>query len=550
MTVQVTADIPDVGVALGETALKGVQRQLAVDFLVYRATISQELRKTNPDKKVTRDVLKELHGNLEGYWKDVFNPTIRAGYIGSSTRLDKEVSEAAVGKYSGVLADQINSVSDKAFLEGYHAAVNKGWEKAVAWQRISEAYGLDPAQMRQWVSYYPTEGYHPEEIPKKSKDQKDKMLKARASRIGDNEGTNLQNLGKQIEWQQQHIKGDIPDLAKKVWRTAKDELVCPVCAPMDAIAIPINAKFKTGNGKFFVPPVHVNCRCSVYILRAEDDIVKAMGRDRYNRDAKGRFARSEGRTGRNISRRMSAFQVEHEAVLPPRQKSQKEKEKEYLYSLPHVIASLPHEAQQAMNMPVSVQAQAKENKKIKAKRSEKVKAKKAGKDNAKQNLKLTATQLQKLIRNDKTIKLEGLAYSSNSESADPNILHYKDIGQYTVGELIDRGILLKEPVDEINMANTNTDQTAFVVVLPEGAVLMDKDGNVSSESTARLLRTDKAIASFSRESADDVEIGPSMDAMQRESIGEELPVDLDFHTFVPEEDMDRYEEHGNLLITD
>lgn len=548
MTVQVTADIPDVGVALGDTALKGVQRQLAVDFLVYRATISQELRKTNPDKKVTQDVLKELHGNLEGYWKDVFNPTIRAGYIGSTTNLDKEVAEAAVGKYSGVLADQINSVSDKAFLEGYHAALNKGWEKAVAWQRISEAYGLDPAQMRQWVSYYPTEGYHPEEIPKKSKDQRDKMLKSRAERIGDNEGTNLQNLGKQIEWQQQHIKGDIPDLAKKVWRTAKDELVCPVCAPMDAIAIPVNAQFKTANGKYFVPPVHVNCRCSVYILRAEDDVVKSMGRDRYNRDAKGRFARTEGRTSRNISRRMSAFQVEHEVVLPPKKKSQKEKEKEYLYSLPHVIASLPHEAKQVMNTPVSVQAQEKENKKIKAKRSEKIRAKKTGKDNAQQNLKLTANQKTKLIRNDSTITLEGSAYSA--ETDDPNVLHYKNIGQYTVGELIDKGILEKEPVDNINMANTGGDYTAFAVVLPKGAVIMDKDGKVSSESTARLLRTDHATSTFSRDSHDDVEMSASVDAMQRESIGEDLPIGIDIHTFVPEEDMDSYEEHGNLLITD
>ena len=342
------------------TELKGVQRQLAVDFIVYRTVVSEELKQKNPKGKATAAVLEEMHGNLEQYWEEVFNPTIRAGYLSTGTKLDNEVAEAAVGKYSGVLADQINSVSDKAFLEGYHAALNKGWEKAVAWQRIADAYGLDPAQMRQWVSYYPTEGYHPDEIPKKSKDQKDKMLKARASRIGDNEGTNLQNLGKQIEWQQQHIKGDIPDLAKKVWRTAKDELVCPVCAPMDAIAIPVKAKFKTSNGEYFVPPVHVNCRCSVYILRAEDDVVKRMGNDRFNRDAKGRFSRTEQRTSRNLERRSNAFGVQHEAVVPPKEKkSQEQLEKEKLYALPLAGEDIPLAMEQRMKAPASEEAQEK-----------------------------------------------------------------------------------------------------------------------------------------------------------------------------------------------
>lgn len=440
------------------TELKGVQRQLAVDFLVYRTVVSEELKQKNPKGKATAAVLEEMHGNLEQYWEEVFNPTIRAGYLSTGTKLDNEVAEAAVGKYSGVLADQVNSVSDKAFLEGYNAALNKGWEKAVAWQRIADAYGLDPAQMRQWVSYYPTEGYHPDEIPKKSKDQKDKMLKARASRIGDNEGTNLQNLGKQIEWQQQHIKGDIPDLAKKVWRTAKDELVCPVCAPMDAIAIPVKAKFKTSNGEYFVPPVHVNCRCSVYILRAEDDIVKRMGNDRFNRDLNGRFSRTEKRTGRSMERqssafvpRASAFGVQHEAVVPPKEKkSQEQLEKEKLYSLPLAGESLPLAMQEQMKAPEPKKAIANDD----AKRSEEDKA--------------------KYKRNAQT--MYGLVLESDLATAEDG--HALADAPVLEGFSDDEDSVFR---DMISNNERGYGARYSLVAINPGAGLFDKDGNLSTE---------------------------------------------------------------------
>lgn len=265
-----------------------VRKRLSVNFLVYRNMISKHLL-DNPNKKVTKEALKEMHRDFAGYWHDMFDPDIAAG-MGA----DEEFIKAVVGKYSGDLADQVNDVSDKAFIEGYNAALNKGWDKAVAWERISETYGVDPAQMRSWVLYYPEGGYHPEKIPKKSKEQSEKLLYERANRIATHEAWSLKQLGKQAEWTQKIMKGDLPQGTKKIWVTAKDELVCPVCAPMDNIVADVNDQFKTTAGKFFTPPVHINCRCEIYLQF--DVVAKSIGDDRWNRDLRGRFSRFEQRS--------------------------------------------------------------------------------------------------------------------------------------------------------------------------------------------------------------------------------------------------------------
>lgn len=264
------------------------RRQLSVNFLVYRNLISQHLL-DNPRKKITKDAMKEIHRDFAGYWHDMFDPDIAQGMSA-----DEEFIKAAVGKYSGDLAEQVNDVSDKAFIEGYNAAVNKGWERAVAWERIANEYGLDPAQMRSWVLYYPEEGYHPTEIPAKSQEQADRMLYERANRIATHEAWSLKQLGKQAEWTQRVMKGDLPKDTKKIWVTAKDELVCPVCAPMDNVLVGVTEQFKTSTGKFFAPPVHINCRCEIYLQF--DAVAKSWGEDRWNRDKRGRFSRFEQRS--------------------------------------------------------------------------------------------------------------------------------------------------------------------------------------------------------------------------------------------------------------
>lgn len=280
-----------------EGAVAQLSKQLNTAFLVYRGLMSGELKKS-PATSTTEETAKvviEAASRIKDYWSANFSPNIKAGLkIGG---LDDPTAAIMAGKYAGKLADQINEVSDRAFLQGYHAALNKNWDKALAWQRISEAYGIDPAQMRKWVSYYPEDGYHPQDIPDKSRSLLNKMLGERGKRIGEHESWSIKQIGKQTYWSQQVASGNIPATAKKVWYTARDELVCPVCAPLDGIAIAITEEFDTGSGDFFVPPLHVNCRCEIN-LQFPDVVTKAMGKDTYNRDKNGRFASIESRAAK------------------------------------------------------------------------------------------------------------------------------------------------------------------------------------------------------------------------------------------------------------
>ena len=57
----------------------------------------------------------------------------------------------------------------------------------------------------------------------------------------------------------------------KEWVTANDELVCPLCGPLDGEVVPINGDFSDGT---HAPPRHPRCRCGVSpvpILDMEDE---------------------------------------------------------------------------------------------------------------------------------------------------------------------------------------------------------------------------------------------------------------------------------------
>jgi hypothetical protein len=97
------------------------------------------------------------------------------------------------------------------------------------------------------------------------------LLSQRAKRIVDNESEVARNFGTQITLMTAMQHGYLPADSRKVWLTAVDERVCPVCAPMDSVAVQIESPFhvRAHSGvlshdvSLWVPPAHPLCRCRI-----------------------------------------------------------------------------------------------------------------------------------------------------------------------------------------------------------------------------------------------------------------------------------------------
>lgn len=57
----------------------------------------------------------------------------------------------------------------------------------------------------------------------------------------------------------QQLQREFPDVAViKTWYTNNDDLVCPICAPLNGMVVLLDQEFTDG---IDAPPAHVNCRC-------------------------------------------------------------------------------------------------------------------------------------------------------------------------------------------------------------------------------------------------------------------------------------------------
>ncbi|CAB4130442.1 Phage head morphogenesis domain containing protein [uncultured Caudovirales phage] len=96
-----------------------------------------------------------------------------------------------------------------------------------------------------------------------------KYLAYRARTIARTEAIRTNNMGIQDAWQQAIDKGLVnEDLVRKIWIVAKDERLCLHCAPIPSMNPPKGIRhaqsFKTPDGPTLIPPLHPNCRCTIF----------------------------------------------------------------------------------------------------------------------------------------------------------------------------------------------------------------------------------------------------------------------------------------------
>jgi len=96
---------------------------------------------------------------------------------------------------------------------------------------------------------------------------------ARAGRIAVTEVTRVYAEGNEAAWK-------ATDLVQgRRWNTGNDELVCPICAPLNGVVSPFGYPFVHPETRetYNNPPAHVNCRCfETPVLESDEDFARML----------------------------------------------------------------------------------------------------------------------------------------------------------------------------------------------------------------------------------------------------------------------------------
>lgn len=89
-----------------------------------------------------------------------------------------------------------------------------------------------------------------------------RLRDSRLTTMAQTEALTTFHLAREAQWIRAVNDGSMPLDTQKMWVTAKDELVCKVCRPMDGQTAPLGSPFE-GEVTLLAPTAHPNCRCII-----------------------------------------------------------------------------------------------------------------------------------------------------------------------------------------------------------------------------------------------------------------------------------------------
>lgn len=181
-------------------------------------------------------------------------------------------------RYPKVIAEYYNTTSHKGFKRMAAGLIDRGWGGKRTTDAMLNAIGLDERgakaalnRLKILETKTKSQSKVGSQLSKFTRDSRDRRLDAFAA----TETMKAINFGQQFLWEEAIKAGDLPKDTRKVWITAADERVCPVCQPMDKMSAKMSGQFKTKAGKVIVPPIHPRCRCTI----VPDIFIGSMGID-------------------------------------------------------------------------------------------------------------------------------------------------------------------------------------------------------------------------------------------------------------------------------
>lgn len=116
-----------------------------------------------------------------------------------------------------------------------------------------------------------SQGVPEKDITRRVERYKNSLLRERAEVIARNETHKAAGAGQQAAWDEAARKGYIDKTEQsKVWIVTWDEVLCPLCEPMDGMAVGMDEAFDTPNGPMDWPDMHPQCRCSANLVRTDE----------------------------------------------------------------------------------------------------------------------------------------------------------------------------------------------------------------------------------------------------------------------------------------
>jgi hypothetical protein len=213
------------------------------------------------------------HALRRSNWARLLSPAEKKE-LSNSTLL---VSSIWARHYAANLAAGLGTGSADGLLVSLSTVERLGIAESLAWRLVHNAAGLPPGQTTSVMQVAQNRfnlarrSNLPISANTLARDIAKLYLSRRTRLILENEDQVARNFGTQLLLMNAVRKGFIPADTRKVWVTAVDERVCPVCAPMDSVAIGLGEKFRLHAHRgllrhdidLWVPPAHPNCRCRV-----------------------------------------------------------------------------------------------------------------------------------------------------------------------------------------------------------------------------------------------------------------------------------------------
>jgi len=165
----------------------------------------------------------------------------------------------------------VTQATNNGVLAVIQEAIDASWRKERLAREIRAQVGLLPAHVQAVNRYHDTlvlGGTTPARATQLSNGYAGRLRTYRGNMIARTEVAQAVSRGQLTFWRGMQTKGWLPQRTQRIWITAQDELVCPVCGPMQGVPVDLGSPWLLDNGKqVLVPPEsHPHCRCTTGLI--------------------------------------------------------------------------------------------------------------------------------------------------------------------------------------------------------------------------------------------------------------------------------------------